>query len=91
MTYLSQVWPLKKNCRKYLASSHGTSPAEMKVTSAEVMVMTHNLATALDSRCGWIVDFGATCHKSNDEAQFVDLRKFPSSLEVTLSDGHSLE
>ena len=85
----------KKECRKYLASkkqSHGASPAEtVNKTDDEVMVMTHALVTSSESRRGWIVDSGATCHMSNDEAQFVDLRKLTSPQKVTLGDGHSLD
>ena len=86
----------KRDCRKYLASktqSHGANPAEAKPTAAdaEVMVMTHALATTSDSMCGWIVDSGATCHMSNNEAQFIELRKLPSPQKVTLGDGHTLE
>ena len=55
------------------------------------MVMTHALVTSSQSRCDWIVDSGATCHMSNDEAQFVNLRKLSTPQKVTLGDGHSLE
>ena len=84
----------KKECRKYLASkkqSHGANPAETVDKTDEVMVMTHALVTSSESRRGWIVDSGATCHMSNDEAQFVDLRKLSSPQKVTLGDGHSLD
>ena len=87
----------KRDCRKFLASkthNHGASPAEVKESPAgeEAMtVMAHALATGSDSKSGWIVDSGATCHMSNNEAEFVELQKLPSPLEVTLGDGHTLE
>ena len=51
--------------------------------------MTHALTTT--SRGSWIVDSGATCHMSNDEALFVELRQLATPQEVILSDGRSLE
>ena len=74
----------KRDCRKYLAAKkQGASPAENKEisTNGEVLVMTHALATT--SKGSWIVDSGATCHMSNDETLFVELRQLTTPQEVT--------
>ena len=80
----------KKDCWKYLASKkQSASPAEKKETPGEVLVMTHDLSTT--SRGSWIVDSGATCHMSNDETLFVDMRHLTTPQEVTLGDERTLK
>ena len=96
MPLLPQAWPLKKKLpevSRIKKANHGANPAEKKEKSGdeEVLVTTQSLATSTVSRCDWIVDSGATCHMSDDKAQFVDLRPLPTSQEVTLGDGHTLE
>ena len=84
----------KRDCRKFLASkthNHGASLVEVKESPAAEETMAHTLATGSDSKSGWTVDSGATCHMSKNKAEFVDLQTLPSPLEVTLSDGHTLE
>ena len=83
----------KKDCRKYLASkkTQVANQAEKKrtTTDGEVLVTTHALTTTY--RGNWIVDSGATCHMSNDKAQFIELRQLKTPQEVKLGDGRSLE
>ena len=83
----------KIDCWKYLASkkTQVARPAEEKnmTSGGEVLVTTHALSTT--SRGNWIVDSGATCHVSSNEAQFIDVRQLKTQQEVKLGDGPSLQ
>ena len=51
------------------------------------LVVLHALSTDSTIHDQWILDSGATCHMSNNEVMFSDLRALRSPLNVTLGDG----
>ena len=91
----------KRDCRKFLAMQQAkkplASPAETQQgtsseRSKEALVTNHMLSATTNPKSNqWIVDSGATCHMSNDEQLFSELRMLKTAQQVTLGDGHILE
>ncbi len=55
----------------------------------EILVVAQMLAAT--SKGDWIVDSGTTCHMSNDETIFSELKMLSTSKDVTIGDGRSLK
>ena len=82
---------MKKDCRKFhrWTKSKKQEANPTKVADNDVLVVTQ----ALTSSCkgDWIIDSGATCHMSNDESFFVEMKKLSVPQNVMLGDGCSLK
>ena len=85
---------IKKDCPKYqiwLTKKQEATPAETRQATSDedVLIIIHALTTTCKNHC--IVDSGATCHMSNHETVFFDMKPLTTPQEVTVGDGHSLQ
>ncbi len=75
---------IKKDCRKYQRWLNSKKQDANAAISDDLLVVTEALTTTSSPKGDWIIDSGATCHMSNDESLFCNVKQLSVPQDVTL-------